>query len=109
MPFSSSSCHPSPAPRPLPIRGHARMIIDDWGESERGVRIEEESVSHRFNEGNANTRERRAARGKRGRTKKKERLLKVYRGLTEFQNRTSGFLTLINVPKEVISCMFLVT
>ena len=95
MPFSSSSCHPSPAPRPLPIHGHARMIIDDWGESERGVRVEEESVSHRFNEGSANTRE--------------ERLLEVYRGLTELQNRTSGFLILINVPNKVIICTFLVT
>ena len=52
---------------------------------------------------------RRAAREKRGQTKKKERLLKVYGDLTELQNRTSGFLTLINVPKKVIICTFLVT
>ena len=81
------------------------MIIDNRGESEIGVRIEEVSVSRRVH-----TRERRAAREKRGRTKKKERLLEVYRGLTELQNRTaSGFLTLKNVPGKVIICTFLVT
>ena len=85
------------------------MIIDDWGESERGVCIEEVSVSGRYNEGCAHMRKRRAARKKRGQTKKKDRLLKVYRDLTELQNRTSGFLTLINVPKKLIICTFLVT
>ena len=80
------------------------MIIDNWGESEIGVRIEEVSISRRVH-----TRERRAAREKRGRTKKKERVLEVYRGLTELQNRTSGFLILINVPNKVIICTFLVT
>ena len=111
MTFPSSSCHSSSPlpPNSKPIGGCARMIIDDWGESERCVRIEEVSVNHRFNEGRANTREGRAAREKRGRTKKKERLLEVYRGLTELQNITSGFLTLINVPKKVIICTFLVT
>ena len=84
------------------------MIIDDWGESEKGVRIEEASVSHRFNEESAHARKSRAAREKRGQTKKKERLLKVYGDLTELQNRTSGFLTLINVPKKVIICTCLV-
>ena len=86
------------------------MIIDDWGESEIGVHTEEVSVSHRFNEGSAHMRKSRAAREKRGRTKEKERLLEVYRGLTELQNRTaSGFLTLKNVPGKVIICTFLVT
>ena len=71
MTFPSSSCHSSsplpnlpPPPHSKPIRGRARMIIDDWGESERCARIEEVSVSHRFNEGRANTREGQAAREK---------------------------------------------
>ena len=77
------------------------MIIDDWGESERGVHTEEVRGVHTCASVEA-------AREKRGQTKKKERLLKVYGDLTELQNRTSGFLTLINVPKKVIICTCLV-
>ena len=61
------------------MRGCARMIIDDWEESEKGVRIEETSVSHRFNEESAHARESRAAREKRGQTKKKETAQSLWR------------------------------